>query len=80
MVVGDPNQQISMEALSLVEGQEEPGHQQRPVLPAGQLVHLLLFWASGVHLRLLGAACVKFGALANNMFVEDQLCSAKGLN
>ena len=29
-------QQISMEALSLVEGQEEPGHQQRPVLPAGQ--------------------------------------------
>ena len=43
LVVGDPNQQISMEALSLVEGQEEPGHQERPVLPAGQLVHLLLF-------------------------------------
>ena len=36
-------------------GQEEPGHQQRPVLPAGQLVHLLLFGASGVDLRLLGA-------------------------
>ena len=73
-MVGDPNQQISMEALSLVEGQVEPFHQQRPVLPAGQLVHLLLFRASGVHLRLLGAACVKCGALANDMFFEDQFC------
>ena len=59
-LVGNPCHQIylfngAVDALSLVEGPEEPGHQQRPVLPASQLVHLLLFCASGAHLLSAGS-------------------------